>query len=262
MKTLIDRLRQPKAIRMEFQPIVRVTPARFELYALEALARGPEGSSVARPDILFEYARRKGEESAVDLICVAEALSASAVIPQRPMLSINIHGATLANVDKVADQLLEAAATYGIAPGQLMLEIVEHRASWAIETFRATLETLRDAGVRIAVDDLGAGASNYRMIVDCRPDHLKVDRHVVHGCSRDPWRRAVLQSIVTLANACDATPIAEGIEDTADLDVLLDLGINTVQGWLFARSLSADELANSALFDPAAIAHRLKGRNA
>jgi EAL domain-containing protein (putative c-di-GMP-specific phosphodiesterase class I) len=249
VKTLIDRLQQPGAIRMEFQPIVRVHPDHLELYALEALARGPEGSSVARPDVLFEYARRKGEESAVDLICVAEALAASAVIPRRPLLSINIHGATLANVDHVAERLLEAASAYGIAPGELMLEIVEHRAAWAIETFKATLEKLREAGVRIAVDDLGAGASNYRMIVDCRPDHLKVDRHVVHGCSRDPWRRAVLQSIVTLAEACAATPIAEGIEDTADLDVLLDLGINTVQGWLFARSLSADELAKSSLFD-------------
>jgi EAL domain-containing protein (putative c-di-GMP-specific phosphodiesterase class I) len=260
MKTLIDRLQQPGAIRMEFQPIVRVHPDGSELYALEALARGPEGSSVARPDVLFEYARRKGEESAVDLICIAEALAASAAIPHRPLLSINIHGATLANVEHVAERLLEAARRYGIAPDQLMLEIVEHRASWAIETFKATLETLREAGVRIAVDDLGAGASNYRMIVDCRPDHLKIDRHVVHGCSRDPWRRAVLQSIVTLAQACDATPIAEGIEDTADLDLLLDLGINTVQGWLFARSLSADELAKSSIFHAPALPHRLKGQ--
>ena len=248
MTTLIDQLRQPGAIRMEFQPIIRVQPKRVELYALEALARGPKSSSAARPDVLFEYARRKGEESAVDLICVAEALAASALIPKRPLLSINIHGATLANVDNVAERLLEAASAYDIAPNQLMLEIVEHRAAWAIETFRATLEKLREAGVRIAVDDLGAGASSYRMIVDCRPDHLKIDRHVVHGCSRDPWRRAVLQSIVTLATACDATPIAEGIEDTDDLDVLLDLGIHTVQGWLFARSLSAEELAQSSLF--------------
>jgi EAL domain-containing protein (putative c-di-GMP-specific phosphodiesterase class I) len=247
VKTLIDRLREPDAIRMEFQPIVRITPARSELYALEALARGPEGSSVTRPDVLFEYARRKGEESTVDLICVAKALAASAAIPRLPMLSINIHGATLANVDSVAERLLDAARSYGIEPAALMLEIVEHRASWAIETFRSTLETLREQGVRIAVDDLGAGASNYRMIVDCRPDHLKIDRHIVHGCSHDPWRRAVLQSIVSLASACDATPIAEGVEDSADLDVLLDLGINTVQGWLFARSMSAGDLAGSAL---------------
>jgi EAL domain-containing protein (putative c-di-GMP-specific phosphodiesterase class I) len=252
MKTLIERLRQPDAVRMEFQPIVRVHPDRLELYAIEALARGPEGSSMARPDVLFEYARRKGEESAVDLICVAEAFAASSMIPGRPLLSVNIHGATLANIDHIAERLLGDAWAQGIAPHQLMLEIVEHRAAWAIEPFRATLETLREAGVRIAIDDLGAGASNYRMIVDCRPDHLKIDRHVVQGCSRDPWRLAVLQSIVTLAQACGATPVAEGVEERADLDVLLDLGINTVQGWLFARSMPAAALARSRFFEPSA----------
>src|SRR5436305_6875069 len=179
MKRVLDRLREPGAIRVEFQPIVKVRPDHVELYAVEALARGPRGTSVERPEVLFEYARRKGVESDIDLICITEAFEAYSLLPTRPLLSINVHGATLASVDHFSDRILSAAKAYGVAHDNLMFEVLEYRAPWAIETFLTTLDLLRDAGVRIAVDDLGVGASNYQMIVECRPDCLKIDRHIV-----------------------------------------------------------------------------------
>jgi len=248
MKRVLERIQGPGAIRIEFQPIVRVRPDGVELYAVEALARGPAGTSMERPEVLFEYARRKGVESDIDLICITEAFEAYTLLPARPLLSINVHGATLASVDHFRDRVLSAATAFGIAPNQLMFEVLEYRAPWAIETFLATLELLRNAGVRIAVDDLGVGASNYQMIVDCHPDHLKIDRHVVLGCSGDRWRRGVLESIATLGRSCGSLPIAEGVETAADLDTLLAAGIDTVQGWLFARSTPPKELARSPFF--------------
>lgn len=248
MTSVMERIQGPGAIRIEFQPILKVRPAGVELYAVEALARGPQGTSMERPEVLFEYARRKGVESDIDLICITEAFEAYRLLPSQPLLSINVHGSTLASVDHFSDRILSAAKAYGIAHDRLMFEVLEYRAPWAIETFLTTLEMLRDAGVRIAVDDLGVGASNYQMIVDCHPDHLKIDRHVVLGCHGDRWRRAVLASIATLARSCDSMPIAEGVETAADLDTLLNLGIDTVQGWLFARSMPPEEMANSSAF--------------
>jgi EAL domain-containing protein (putative c-di-GMP-specific phosphodiesterase class I) len=260
MKSVLDRIQQPGAIRVEFQPIVRVRPDRVELYAVEALARGPRGTSMERPEVLFEFARRKGAESNIDMICITEAFEAYGLLPGQPLLSINVHGATLANIDHFSDRILSAAKAYGIAPGNLMFEVLEYRAPWAIETFLTTLELLRGAGVRIAVDDLGVGASNYQMIVDCHPDYLKVDRHIVNGSSGDRWRRAVLESIATLGRACGAIPIAEGVETAADLEVLLDLGIDTVQGWLYARSTPPEELARGPFFTTAPATQCTKGR--
>lgn len=261
MKSIMTRLWQPGAIRMEFQPIVHVRRDRVELYAVEALARGPRGTSIERPDVLFEYARRKGIESAVDLVCIAEAFATWKLIPGRPLLSVNVHGATLASVDHFTDHILSDAERNGIPPDHLMFEVLEYRAPWAIETFLSTLDALRAAGVRIAVDDLGVGASNYQMIVDCHPDHLKIDRHVVLGCSQDHWRRAVLESIATLGRSCGATPIAEGVETTADLETLLDVGIDTVQGWLYARSAPPQELANNPLFTTGPLTQPMKGHS-
>lgn len=128
-----------------------------------------------------------------------------------------------------------------------MLEIVEHRCTWDLAAMRRTREELGEAGVLIALDDLGVGASNYHMLIDCRPDHLKIDRYIVAGCSRDRYRVAVLRSIVALGLASDATPIAEGVEDEDDMDVLLSLGIDCMQGWLYAPSLPASQLKTSPL---------------
>ena len=247
--TLLDTLKRPGAIRIDFQPMISIRNGRPRLYALEALARGPRGSSVERPDVLFEYARRKGEESQVDGICIAQALASAASLPGDPSISINVHGSTLSNCDGFAERFLDAAASFEISPDRLMLEIVEHRAPWVMESFRSTLDRLRDAGVRIAVDDLGVGASNFRMIIDCRPDHLKVDRYIVNGCAGDPIRTGVIASIVSLGQAIGAVPIAEGIEHDEDLDVITDLGVEIVQGWLFAHAMPPSELAQTAYLE-------------
>ena len=249
MSAIVTRLMQPGALRVEFQPIVKVRPTGLELYGVEALARGPRGTTMERPDVLFEYARLKGVETAIDLLCITEAFTSWTQLPGHPLLSINIHGATLAGVHDFAGRILAEAASFGVAPDRLMFEVLEHRAPWAIATFVSTLDELRAAGVRIAVDDLGSGASNFRMVVDCHPDHLKIDRHVVLGCGQDRWRRAVLESITTLSRSCGAFPIAEGVETSEDLEALLDVGIDTVQGWLYAASTPAPELAGTPLFN-------------
>jgi EAL domain-containing protein (putative c-di-GMP-specific phosphodiesterase class I) len=240
--SLLDQLRAPGAIRVEFQPIMTVNSHGPQLYAYEALARGPKGTSMERPDVLFEYARRKSVEAEIDLICIAEVLTAAELLPGKPSISINLHGSTMTNVEQFAETFLALAKAHDIAPERLMLEIVEHRAPWSMDILRTTLDELRAAGIRIALDDLGVAASNYRMIVDCRPDHLKIDRYIVSGCSTDPYRLAVLRSIVTLAQSCAAIPIAEGVEEQHELETILSLGIDKVQGWLFGQSKPASAI--------------------
>lgn len=251
MKThaVIEQVAAAGAIRIEFQPILTLTGDGVELYALEALARGPRGTNMERPDVLFEYARRKGEETRIDMIVIGEALCAAATLPGQPSITINVHGSTLSNVPNFAANFLAAASAVDIVPERLMLEIVEHRAPWDLDSLRATLGQLRDAGVRIALDDLGVAASNYRLFVDCRPDHLKIDRYIVGGCSTDPYRLAVLHSIVSLARSCGAVPIAEGIEDPEDLATVRELGIRHVQGWMFSPSLTPAEISASRFFN-------------
>lgn len=248
VRTIVDDLTAPGAIRMEFQPIVELTESGPRLYMLEALARGPRKTTMERPDVMFEYARRKGIEPQLDMICIAEALASFATLAGETRLSVNVHSSTLASVPDFARKVIDCATAYGIEPRRLMLELVEHRNRWAAAPFQRALAEIRDAGVRIGLDDLGMGASNYHLFVDCRPDHIKIDRSIVAGCSEDAWRRAVLASVAGLAATVGATPIAEGVETCADLAALEELGIRHIQGWLFARAMPAAELALSPLF--------------
>jgi EAL domain-containing protein (putative c-di-GMP-specific phosphodiesterase class I) len=244
---MMDELCQPGAIRMEFQPIVKLGPDGARLYMAEALARGPANTSFARPDVMFEYARRKNEEAAIDMICIAEAFASATLLPAGTHISINVHGSTIGTVPRFASRLVEGAAAFGIGPERLMLEIIEHRGPWPAGSFHKALHELREAGVRLALDDLGAGSSNYQLFIVCRPDHIKIDRSLVQGSSQDRYRRAVLESIVTLSRACGATAIAEGIESLDDLATVRLFGIECVQGWLFAQSMPASELARFPL---------------
>ena len=132
-----------------------------------------------------------------------------------------------------------------------MIEIVEHAPPWDVTGFRNGLEGLRDIGARIALDDIGMGHANYRMILECRPDYFKIDRYFVAGSHGDFHRRAVLASVAELARPFGARVVAEGVEAPADLETVRGLGIDLAQGFLFGPALPASALAAALAPQPA-----------
>jgi len=232
---LLDRILEPGSLSVRFQPVIDVTGGETRPHYLEALIRGPKGTSAETPAILFEYARKKSKESIVDRACVRAILDEARALPAESVVGVNIHASTLAMdgrfVSFLADRLEESA----LPPARLVVEIVEHAPPWDVRGFQAALEGLRRLGARIALDDVGLGHSNYMMILECRPDYLKVDRHFVDGCHRDFHRRAVLSSVAQLARPFGARVVGEGVETAADLATLKELGITLCQGYLLAR---------------------------
>lgn len=238
---LWDLILEPQGLTTVFQPIFETRGApggnggHSRLFALEALTRGPKQTNIERSDILFEYVRRKRRESEVDLLAIASALRQARGLPGKPCLSLNVHAVTLEREERLPHWLAELSAEYGVPLGSLIIEIVEHAPPWSGTQFLSSLDRLRALGVRIALDDVGLGQSNFRMIVDCRPDLLKIDRHFVDGAHADPLRRAVLESISDLACRLGARAVAEGIEDERDLATVEAAGISLLQGYLLCR---------------------------
>jgi len=115
---------------------------------------------------------------------------------------------------------------------RLVVEIVEHAPVWDVEAFRNVLGGLRAIGARVALDDVGLGHSNYLMILECRPDYFKIDRHFVHGAHADFYRQAVLRSVAQVAVPFGAQVVAEGVEAPEDLAAVRAAGIALAQGWL------------------------------
>jgi len=240
---LLDEILTPGNLSVCFQPVLEVEPGRTRAHYYEALIRGPRGTSAENPSILFEYARRKSKESAVDRACVAAVLDAARGLPRGAVLGINVHASTLAMDAGFVAFLLEATQAHGHRADRLVVEVVEHAPPWDVVGFRTSLQTLREAGVRIALDDVGLGHSNFMMILECRPDYFKVDRHFVSGCHKDLHRRAVLASIAQLARPFGARVVGEGVEEPSDLAALRRLGINLVQGYLFGLPVPAADLS-------------------
>ena len=256
---LLDRILEPGSLSVHFQPVLEVHTSRPRPHYLEALIRGPLGTTAEAPAILFEYARKKNKESSVDRACVEAILDEARSLPREVALGINVHASSLAMDPAFVDFLAGALESRGIRATRLVVEIVEHAPPWDVVGFRTALERLRALGALIALDDVGLGHSNYMMILECRPDYFKVDRHFVHGCHKDFHRRAVLASVAQLARPFGARVVAEGVEEPADMLTLKRVGITLVQGYLFGTPAPAAEtLARIATASPLAVpaAHR------
>lgn len=139
-----------------------------------------------------------------------------------------------------AATVLEKADRYGIAREVLTLEVTESSVP-DLEANRA-LRSLRDAGVRIAMDDFGAGFSSLAQLARLPVDTLKIDREFVRGADTENGRR-ILASVIALATDLGLTTVAEGIELPEQVDVVARAGCTLAQGYHFARPLSAHDLA-------------------
>jgi len=210
--------------------------------SVECLSRGPRGTPFESPAVLFDYARRKVAECDVDRVAVATALASAQSLPRDLGIAVNVHASTLGRDTKFVDFLVGVADQYKIELSRLTVEIVEHSPVWSETSFFRSLRLMREATIRIALDDIGTGQSNYRMILDAAPDCFKIDCYLVQTAHADRKRRSILASIVQLALDLGSTVVAEGVEAPCDLEAVLNIGITLVQGFIFSRPLPIAEL--------------------
>ena len=248
-KPLLDKILEPGGLRILFQPIMQVDHNGFSLHSLECLARGPKNTNIEPASVLFEYVRRKREEALVDRACVAEVFREAKELPGAPTLSINVHASTLGRDHNFPAFLLESAEAASVAFSRLTVEIVEHVTFSDGLIFLNSLEEMRKAGVRIALDDVGLGQSNYRMALYCRPDFFKVDSYFVKDSHKDEYRRAILESVLHLARKFTANVIVEGVETIEDMDTVTGLGIELIQGYLLGAPMPPSELINGGFLE-------------
>lgn len=156
----------------------------------------------------------------------------------RTRVSLNITAAELALLD-LPDRLVERLAANGAKPDQLIIEVTEN----AIVEFNTTslevLARLRLAGFEVAVDDFGTGYSNIQSIRDFPYSELKIDQSFVRGVGSDPFMQESVTSSIALGRQMNMRLIAEGVENRADLEFLRKRGIDEIQGYYFAKPMSA-----------------------
>ena len=233
--TMLDRILAPGGLRVVFQPLFDFAEEGWKLHGFEALVRGPCETHMRSAEVLFEYVRRKGAECKVDLHCAEVIFLASGPLGRNTNLSLNVHASTLERDGSYPRHLEELAEDHGWSPSRITVEIVEHAPAWSGCSFDNALGQLREIGFSVALDDVGLGSSNYRMILECQPDYFKIDRFLVSGAHADYRRRSVLRSVVELAGSFGAVTVGEGVDNIEDLRTLVNEGVRTIQGFLLAR---------------------------
>ena len=227
----IQRVLAERRLTTVFQPIVDLESG--QALGHEALSRFPDEPAQG-PDRWFAEAEQVGLGVELDLLAVEIALVAAEQLPARGYVSINVTPAALQSPS--LQELLGAAAL----PGErLVVEITEHVSVEDYQTLRQPLEALRAMGVRLAVDDAGAGYASFRHILRLRPEFIKLDQEITRDIQLDPARRALAAAVVMFALDVGATVIAEGVETDDELAMVANLGIDAAQGYLLGRP-SAD----------------------
>lgn len=211
-----------------YQPIFNLGSDRC--IGLEALARFP--SPFGKPDETFAAAEQIGLGVELERAVIRRAVSILPRLAPGQFLALNSSPAALLELAR------RAAHASELPWSRLVVEVTEHSAVDAYLVLQDELAPLRRRGLRIAVDDAGAGYASLRHVLELRPDFIKLDRWLVDGVAQDEGRRAAVSAFVSLARQLGSTVVGEGVEMPADLLALRELGLDAAQGYLLGRPTS------------------------
>ncbi len=217
------------AIEMAYQPIYSVADGRLK--AFEALARFPSEPRRA-PDAWFAEAAEVGLGEDLEFLAVERALSGFASLDPALKLTVNLSPAQIASPRF-------AAAFEGAPLERTVIELTEHAGVASYDVLREALTPLRARGLRLAIDDVGAGHSTFRHVLDLSPEFIKLDMSLIRGIDRDTARRALAESITSYGRRIGCEVVAEGVETPAEFAALRDIGVTRARG-LPARAAHAD----------------------
>lgn len=223
---LDDVLRDPASHALHAQPVVELTTGAVAGYELLSRFAGPWRTS---PDVWFAAANRWGSNARLQALVLQKAAAARADLPPGTFLTVNVDPHLLAD-DVVADALLQHADL-----SRLVLELTEHTRVDEGGRAMAALARVRAAGALVAMDDAGTGYAGLQLLLELRPDIVKLDRTLVTGLDTDPVKRTLVQVFGDLVGRMDAWILAEGVETRAELESVIGLGVPLAQGWALAR---------------------------
>jgi EAL domain-containing protein (putative c-di-GMP-specific phosphodiesterase class I) len=222
-----------------FQPIVSVE--RKIVFAHEALARGPAGEPALSvlDQVTWENRHRFDQE------CRVRAIERAADLSMSESLSINFIPNAVNNPLACVQRAVRTANDRGFALSRLIFEVTEGERVEDTESLVKIFKEYRKLGIKTAIDDFGAGYAGLNLLARFQPDIVKLDIDLVRDVDTLQVKQIIVQSIVDMCRKLGIAPLAEGVETAGERDFLAGLGIDLMQGFLFARpSFQALALVN------------------
>lgn len=243
---LLALLRERRLVS-HFQPIVLAEDPGI-VYGHEALLRGvaPDGSLIS-PGLLFDAARSAGLMFQLDLAARRSAIANAHAHGLQGALFVNFAPTAIYDPAACLRSTVAAIDAAGIDRGCVVFEIVETERAHDPAHLRRILDYYRDAGFRVALDDVGAGYSSLNLIHLLRPDVLKLDMDMVRGVDRDPYKARIAANLLDVATSLGIDALAEGIETEGELEWVRAHGARLVQGFLLGRPSPSPRPAATAI---------------
>ena len=220
----VEAVVEGHGFHLVYQPIVHLDTG--DVAGVEALCRFDDG---APTEHRFRACEELGLAAPLDLAIVERALADFHRLPGG-YLALNLSASTIG--DRALQALLEST---DVPHRRLVIEITEHARIPDYRQAASVIDALRAKGVRLAVDDAGAGWASFRHILSLRPDIIKMDRSLTRGVDVDPARRALAMALAIFAGEVGATVVAEGVETDGEVRALRLAGIHRGQGFILAR---------------------------
>lgn len=212
-----------------FQPIVDVV-AR-QVYSYEALIRGPANEPA------YKVLERvpASDRYLFDRDTRAAAIVQAAALGLECRLNLNFLPQGLEASSDSVTSMLEAAQRCGLGIERLILEVTEDEVIGDHARFADLLNEYRGRGLKVAIDDFGAGYSGLNLLANFQPDQVKIDMHLVRGIETDGPRQAIVRAIAQVCADLGIDVIAEGVETLPEYHWFLEHGVSLFQGYLFAK---------------------------
>jgi EAL domain-containing protein (putative c-di-GMP-specific phosphodiesterase class I)/DNA-binding NarL/FixJ family response regulator len=221
------------ALSIVFQPICSLDGT---LVGSEALSRF-RGPASRGPEQWFAEATEVDLRAELELAAVRAALADLSDLPASSYLSVNVSPPTV--IDSSFLKLIR-----GTDGERIVIEVTEHAPIADYSMMNVALRRIRAEGVRLAIDDAGAGFASLRHILQLDPDFIKLDRALIHGIAKDRSQQALAAGLISFAEKIGATIIAEGIETLGELRALQALGVLYGQGFYLSRPVPLAKLAS------------------
>jgi diguanylate cyclase (GGDEF)-like protein len=231
---------EKQLLRVVFQPIGTLSSGQILGY--EALTRGPAGSHLESPGVLFEQARREDCMVALERFTARLSVIAFAKAQLPGKLFLNLSAAAIREIARDRDNVQAFLGALQLSHERIVIELTEQTSPNPLSSLLEALRVIRQTGVRLALDDYGTGNATLSLWIGLQPDYVKVDRSIIDDVSKSPLRQEVLRSLQNIAKAGHAQLIAEGLENREDLTVCRNLGIDHVQGFLLGKPSDVPEL--------------------
>jgi len=217
---------------MAFQPIVDTVTGKP--FAYEALVRGADGSDAHSILSQVTEANRYSFDQACRVKAIETAMAAG-LMASDACLSINFLPNAVYSPLACIQLTLQTARAVGMPIDRLIFEFTEHEHMGSPEHVSSIIDTYKQIGFKVAIDDFGAGHSGLDMFARFVPDEIKLDMELVRGVDRDVRRQAIVRAVVRMCDELGTDVIAEGIETAAEAAALRDLGVRYHQGYWYAR---------------------------